>query len=126
MRYLARRGEPKSGAGSHRRRWWIAGAVAVVLGALICVALLTLGSTFDHWNGSEISITNNCGHDVYADDGRDGVPIKASETIRWDGASPSGDKTITLWTSMSEHVSGGDGLVVTLRGDSVLTGSQCQ
>jgi len=110
---------------ARRRRWWIACGVALACAALIGGAFLVLGSIFDHWNGWDISITNNCGHDVYADDGRDGISIGAGETIKWDGATQSGDKTISLWSSPSDHVRGGDGLVVELHGDSVLTGSQC-
>ena len=88
-------------------------------------AIVEFASAFDHWNGWTISITNACGHDLYADDGKDGLSILEGETLSWDGASRSGDKVIRLWRSSNDFVSGVDGLVVNLHGDSVLKGPQC-
>ncbi len=110
---------------SRRRKWLLAASASVVVGGLVCVAVLALGSAFDHWNGWEISITNGCGDDLYADDGADGLPILDGQTISWDRAARSGDKTLTLWRSLSDRVSGIEGHVVNLHGDSVLTGRQC-
>jgi hypothetical protein len=107
------------------RRGWVIAVVGVLAGATVGWALVAFLSIFVGENGREISITNRCGRDLYADDGRDGVPIKSGETLRWDGASESGSKTIRLWSSATEHVNGVEALEVTLHGDSVLESASC-
>jgi len=103
-----------------RRRWIALGALLVVL-LLGGAACLALDRALDDLDNS-ISVTNGCGFDIYADDGRDGLRIRDGETIRWGTEGPM-DKTIWVWRG--NRVEGVAGLEVELRGDSLLTGSSC-
>ena len=104
------------------RRAVIAGLAALAVAAT--AAVWAVKYSFDHWNGWAISITNDCGFELYADDGSDGLRISAGETISWGGASRSGDKMIRLWR-YSDRLMEVKGLVVNLHGDSVLAGASC-
>lgn len=118
----------RSSAPKSRGRWsrpWVIVGGAVAVAALGIATWLTISLLSSPLNGWTISITNGCGFAVYADDGRDGIRIEADETIRWSGASESGEKVIRLW-----RFEPGDGpvdaeAVVKLRGDSLLSGETC-
>jgi hypothetical protein len=103
--------------------------VCVVVAACVLIAgaaFRRLASSFEHWNGWPIAITNGCGYDLYADDGHDGLRMPAGETVTWERASRSGEKSIRVWSWLSalDH-DNRPGLLVELNGDSVLSGERC-
>jgi hypothetical protein len=98
---------------------------------MVVTAVLTLGAVivwriaegFGHWNGRTVSITNECGYDVYADNNHDGFAIPDGSTVVSEHASRSHELTISLWRGRGGDR--GQALVVELRGDSNLSGDRC-
>lgn len=116
----------KPEATPHPHARLIIGAVFASLVLIAALAVLAVDRILGEFaGGPRISITNQCGHDLYADDGRDGLPIEAGQTILWASESESGDKTLRLWWSSTDAVNGVEGRLVQVHGDSVLSGAQC-
>jgi hypothetical protein len=106
-----------------RRSVLVIAALGIVASA--CVAWLGYRTLSTPYNGWTISISNDCGYDVYATDAHDGIVIPADETIRWDHASKSLEKTIQLRSHEQTAGPVGNELTVKLTGNFVLSGSSC-
>ena len=116
---------------SHGDRRWrpsrrlvlgIAALGIVVVGVVAWLGYRVLSTPYNGWT---ISISNQCGYDVYATDAHDGIVIAADETIRWGHASRSLEKTVGLRRYEPTAGPVGDEMTVKLRGNSVLSGSNC-
>lgn len=88
---------------------------------MVSISVRFLATPYEGWT---ISISNRCGYDVYAVDVHHGILIRAGETIRWDRASRSLEKTIQLQRLATTTGPAADDVTVTLHG-SVLAGSNC-
>lgn len=115
---------------ARQRRWRPSRRLVLVIAALgivasALVAWLGYRILSTPYHGWTISISNQCGYDVFATDAHDGIVVPADETIRWDRASKSLEQTLQLRSYAQTAGPIGNELTVKPTGNSVLSGSSC-
>ena len=92
---------------------------------VVLLALLVPVTACDTGAIRYISVTNNCGHDIWLGVGENGAVIFEEESSQWVAASVLGTTRLRLWRSLDDFNAWVDATEVSVRGDSVLNGLDC-